>query len=381
VNKRLIVALSKYLLAFGLLAWVVSKIWAPENGPGLKDIWQKHFVQGEPIRWDFLLLGTAIYIGSVLLTLMRWYLLVRAQDLPFTKANALRLGMIGQFFNAFMPGSVGGDVIRAAYLARSQDRRTVAVATVLMDRAIALWGLIWFVALLGGAFWAAGMLDGSAEGPAKTIVRIAGIIVVATSLVWIALGYLPPRRAEIFAGRLSRIPKVGATLAELWRAVWIYRLRPRAIALTLLLSWVGHVGFVTSFYCFARTLWDGSNAMPTLTEHFLLVPIGLVIQAAPLFPGGIGIGELGFGGLYKLFAGPGAMMIGVLGSFVMRVVNLVLGLAGLVVYLRMRTDLRPARPVSEPVVPAAHTPAGKTDAIQTGDALWGAAPNTNVQVG
>ena len=41
-------------------------------------------------------------------------------------------------------------------VAREQSRRTVAVATVIMDRVIALWGLFWFVALLGGAFWLTG---------------------------------------------------------------------------------------------------------------------------------------------------------------------------------------------------------------------------------
>jgi len=39
--------------------------------------------------------------------------------------------------------------------------------------------------------------------------------------------------------------------------------------------------------------------MPTLAQHFLIVPIGLVIQAMPFFPGGAGIGELGFGLLYE----------------------------------------------------------------------------------
>src|SRR5439155_19447856 len=119
-----------------------------------KAVWDKHIVHGQPIHLQFLLVGVVVYALSVLLTLLRWYLLVRAQDLPFRVSDAMRLGMVGIFYNTFLPGSVGGDVIRAAFRAREQkNRRTVAVATVLMDRAIALWGLIWFVALLGSAFW------------------------------------------------------------------------------------------------------------------------------------------------------------------------------------------------------------------------------------
>jgi glycosyltransferase 2 family protein len=51
-----------------------------------------------------------------------------------------------------LPGSVVGDVVKAAALARGQSRRTAAVATVIMDRLIALWALAWVVAVLGSVF-------------------------------------------------------------------------------------------------------------------------------------------------------------------------------------------------------------------------------------
>ena len=118
----------------------------------------------------------------------------------------------------------------------------------------------------------------------------------------------------------------------------MYRCRKKAVALALVLSWTGHVGFVFSFYFSMLTLWDASQRTPTLTEHFLLVPIGLVIQAAPLFPGGAGIGELGYGSLYQLFGCAAA--IGILGSLIYRVVGWILGAFGYLVYLRMRPTLR-----------------------------------------
>ncbi len=353
MNKRLVSIVLKYLVAFGLLAWVIHSNWAPANGTGLKDTWNKHAIKGQPIHVQFLLLGVVIYTASVLLMLARWFLLVQAQDLLFRFSDALRLGLIGIFFNTFLPGAIGGDVIRAAFLAREQRRRSVAVATVLMDRVIALWALMCFVALLGGTFWVAGMLEGLGEGKAKLIVETAGASVAVTATVWVGFGFLSSQRAELFAVRLSRLPRVGGPLAELWRAVWFCRLRPGSIALTVVLSWISHVGFVVSFYCFARTLWDGNNAIPTLTEHFLLVPLGAVIQALPLFPGGVGIGEASFGGLYAWFAGAAAKANGVLGSLVQRVCRWVFGLAGFFVYHRMRPSFRRAE---QPAVPVVATP-------------------------
>ena len=90
---------------------------------------------------------------------MRWFLLVRAQNLPFTLTNAMRLGMVGNYFNTLLPGAVGGDVIKAVFLAREQSRRAVAIATIILDRIIGLCGLVWVVAVLGSLFWLTGTLD------------------------------------------------------------------------------------------------------------------------------------------------------------------------------------------------------------------------------
>lgn len=323
-----------------------------EISRGLAYVWQQHVQLGVPVHGGYFLIAFVIGFASAMLTLVRWYILVRAVELPFRFLDAFRVGFIGLFFNNFMPGSVGGDVIKAAVLAREQDRRTVAVATVLMDRAIALWALIWFVALLGAGFWMSGLLVGQGAEQCRTIVVIAWATVGLSGLVWMALGLLPEWRAQRFAGRLERLPRVGVAVAELWRAVWMYRCRPRAVGGVLLLSWVGHVGFVFLFYCSVLTLWqpDSGEQIPTLAQHFLIVPIGLVIQAAPFFPGGAGIGELGFGLLYQWLGCSEAS--GVLGSLVQRVINWTLGLIGGLTYLRMRAVLQSALRREEVRLPA-----------------------------
>jgi uncharacterized protein (TIRG00374 family) len=342
VKKQTLWTVGKYLLAFGLLAYVIYSNWAPASGKGLGYVWQRHVVEGQPVQGRYLLGALLLYTTGLVLTLFRWYLLVRAQDLPFRVGDAMRLGLVGFFFNTFLPGSVGGDIVKAAFLAREQSRRTVAVATVLMDRIIALWGLLWFVALLGAVFWLCGALEGEGAAASKLVVRAALAIVAASVVVWLLLGLLPGHRAERFAERLDRLPRVGGPAAEFWRAVWMYRCRQGSVALALLISWIGHVGFVLAFYCCARTLWDGdpANPVPTLAQHFLIVPMGLVIMAMPLFPGGAGIGELGFGLLYRWFGYPEAN--GILGSLVQRVLCWVIGLACYGVYLRLRPSLRQA---------------------------------------
>jgi hypothetical protein len=98
------------------------------------------------------------------------------------------------------------------------------------------------------------------------------------------------------------------------------------------------------------------GTVPSLMEHFVLVPLGLVMQAIIPTPGGAGAGEWGFGALYVLFGASEAA--GVLGSLVQRVFAWVLGLVGYVVYLWVR-PAAVSTPSAEaaPAVQAAPEPA------------------------
>jgi uncharacterized protein (TIRG00374 family) len=379
VNKRIFGSVIKYGLGLGLLAWIIAANWSPRYEvqpeylttlqvpigglPADVPWWAVHFSDrddwsrpkaihpglsgalSQPIHLGPLLMTALLCTASVLLTFVRWFILVRAQELPFTLSNALRLGLIGYYFNTLLPGSVGGDIIKGACIARQQSRRTVAIATVLLDRAVGLCGLIWLCALLGGLFWVSGAMQRLTSTPValaalETILAGAWLLLGGSIVFWVLLGVLSLDRAERLARRLVRIPKVGTSIAEFWRAVWLYRCRGRSVALALLLAMMGHVGFILTFYFASRTL-NAVEQIPSLGTHFLLVPVGMAIQSGFPAPGGVGGGEYGYGMLYQVLGY--AFAFGVLGSLVKRLVEWVLGLIGYIVYLRMRPELRPDR--------------------------------------
>jgi glycosyltransferase 2 family protein len=336
VKKQLVVGVLKYGLGIGLLAWVIWNYWdGTDDSPGLAQALQK------PVAVFPLLLAACAYLTGILLTFYRWYVLVRAQGLPFTLAAAMRLGLIGFYLSTFLPGSVGGDIIKAAFIAREQSRRTVAVATVIVDRFIGLCGLFWLVAFVGGFAWLGGFMeevarDAEAAAYLRMIVLLALGVMAGSFTVWFAAGFVSDEHAERFARGLERIPKLGGALAELWRALHLYRQQGKSVAFTLLISMVAHVGFVLTFYLAAQTLTP-PREIPTMTAHFLIVPVGMIVEAGVPSPGGVGGGELIYGWLYKIMGF--AVAAGVLGSLVRRVITWALGLLGYLVYLRMKPEL------------------------------------------
>src|SRR5262249_17837325 len=100
---------------------------------GLAFVWQRHVVKGEPVNAVAFLLALLLFFAAGIQTIVRWYVLVRATGLSFRLPDALRLGFIGLFFSNFLPSAIGGDVIKAYFIAKEQSRRAIAVATVVID--------------------------------------------------------------------------------------------------------------------------------------------------------------------------------------------------------------------------------------------------------
>src|SRR3989337_2951182 len=140
--KKLAITLAKVALGLGILGYLLYS-----NRAGLREL------AGQSIAWPGLLLALVICTGSVILTFIRWYWLVVAQNLPFRLRDALRLGFIGYLFSLVVPGSVGGDLVKAAFLAREQKRRTGGRSAVVLDRIVGLLALFLLATAATALFW------------------------------------------------------------------------------------------------------------------------------------------------------------------------------------------------------------------------------------
>ena len=96
-----------------------------------------------PAHLPLLFMSGAAFIVAQMLAAYRLVLLLRMIDLRMSFPHVFKLTMLGNFFNIVIPGMVGGDIVKGAYLFNSEeDRRGRSSGIVLMDR------LLGFVALL-----------------------------------------------------------------------------------------------------------------------------------------------------------------------------------------------------------------------------------------
>lgn len=332
--RKLAGNLLKYGLAIGLLAVVVYRQWDPPGGRGLSHLWHERILTGQ-LNWLAFAGAWACLAGASAITIFRWGLLIRALEIPLQWGEVWKLGWVGILFNNLLPGSVGGDLVKATLAAKPfPGKRTFAVASVFFDRVMALFGLF----VMSGATWAILSATGviqEAESPVlNRVARLVAFSALAMLLVWWGLGLVPAQASERMVKRASGRSRILGVLAELVRAVVWYRHRPMAVLQAMVVTTCGQILFVLSFYLVAYgiegngTAEDGAS-LPGVAWHFLLVPLGMVLMAVPLFPGGLGIGEWGYGALYALVVGEGGRPAGVAASLGQRILNWLVALLGL----------------------------------------------------
>ncbi len=77
------------------------------------------------------LFAASLYVLSICGAAFRWKLLLPER---FTYRRLFSLYMIGSFFSTFLPGVIGGDVIKAYYLNKDAKKLSLTLASVFMDR-------------------------------------------------------------------------------------------------------------------------------------------------------------------------------------------------------------------------------------------------------
>jgi glycosyltransferase 2 family protein len=354
-QAEFIKGLLKYLIGIAVLAFVLWRNWAdkphPQSTaekpiadlPGLGTL-----LQSTP-DWGVLALMMSILIVMTFLQFYRWYLLVRALDLPFTIRDSIRLGLVGVFYNTALPGSVGGDFIKAYFIVKDQPaRKPAAVATIVADRLVGLFGLLSYAAIVGGISWLNGNPRIVGNAWLERIILVAVIIVSVSTLSYALLGIFSPGAMTRFTGRLQKIPKIGHALGDLWYAVVQYRQRPMKLLTAVGLTFFIQVLMILVFHLAVHVFPNPDKSLyGTLPEHFVIAPIGYIAQVFFPAPGGVGGAEYIFGMLYKILRGESAEVIGVVARLTMRLAEWSFGFVGYLAFLRMKKEL-PVEPTDTP---------------------------------
>ncbi|QEH37455.1 hypothetical protein OJF2_60460 [Aquisphaera giovannonii] len=308
-------------LAFALLGLVLY-----QNREKIQQVFS------HPLDYRLLALGVLIFQTSLILTYLRWFLLVRVIEPRFTLRSTMLLGFIGYVFNLVIPGAVGGDLIKAAYLVRMHIRKTQAVASMVIDRIVGLLGLFVLAAIAGGVFWSSAPVEIRRLIVAAWIATAAGFGLLAVILFQLVSRLVPGFGAAKPGHAHGRLAGVATELTAMSTT---YRNRLDVVAAGVLLSVVGHALNVLAFYLMSRMLFP-DNLPTTLGQHYLMVPLTLFTMVVPLPFGALGLSEGVGDQIGNLVGHPG----GALAMLGFRVLMYACGLISACVYLANLREVR-----------------------------------------
>jgi len=265
---RRLMLVARVLVPVAAFAYLLSIVPLDETLASLRSISLQAIVAA------FVIGNAGIFMAAV-----RWRLLFAAcgvKDRPST-LRLFRLHLIGQFYNAFLPGGVGGDVVRAVATRRALGERglTGALGVVLLERTFGAAALLILVAVSFSLF-------PLRQIPNVTLFSAIGLGVATVAVIGIASG---PKIARFLPKPLA---KIAASLPA------IVSLGPFAAALALSLVTQSTVIFVGHVLLISLT--DGVR----LTDSLVILPLIGASQYFPLTVGGAGVREAAFVLLYGL---------------------------------------------------------------------------------
>lgn len=279
-------------------------------------------------HWDLAFAALLALMAAVTANAIRLCILFKPPGLFLTFWSSLRLTMVGTFFNACLPGSTGGDLVRMYYASEGNiGRRAETVTVILLDRVVGLLALLLVplivLVLLPGLAGAFPFVQDIALGAAAISILVIVGLVLGVKLL--------PRIDRISFSAFERF-RLRELLVRFEALFGSYGDRPGMFLAALAVALVSH-GF-TIFAMLLITLTIVPE--PLNPSIFVLMPIGFLANAVPITPGGLGVGEVAFANLFALAGASG----GAETLLSWRVLTIIVGLVGLVFYLNGRKQFK-----------------------------------------
>jgi uncharacterized membrane protein YbhN (UPF0104 family) len=140
--RRALKWLGRAAVSLGVLAWL---IWHTEWTPLLQAL--------SRVQLSWCVAALVVFLAAQLVSSYRWQILSRGLGFQESIGRFYALYLVGMFFNLFLPTSMGGDVVKAWYLAGGKGRRWRAMVSVFSERFSGLLALLVIAAVATLPTW------------------------------------------------------------------------------------------------------------------------------------------------------------------------------------------------------------------------------------
>lgn len=308
--RKVLFTVLKVAVSAGLLAYLVHK-------GSLSAIWRS--ISHASLAW--FACGFAVGCVGACVTVSQWWGALRVLGMGRSYGRCLRLELAGDVFDAALPSSIGGDVLRALTVADDASERNRAVASVVIRRLYNFPGLVLLMAAGVAYTW----LE---RGSNKAWLPVLLALAMGAALVVVTVSPLANWLASSRLIKWRPLNPLGRVLS----AIDGFRLQRRALFVAVVRGCLFWSCAVTSQWCYMHAV--GADHV-TVAYAAVVVTVANMVTMLPIALGGYGLREGTFSALL-VAAGMATVAQGVATGACLTAQTVIFGLIGLPSYLTLR---------------------------------------------
>lgn len=271
---------------------------------------------------DTLLLAVvfAVMSANVVISVVRWWDLLHIHGIPHAFPDLTRWYFIAQFFNNFLPTSIGGDGFRVYRTYSRRRYRSTAFLVVFIERLSGLAALLLLGWLAAGWLLATGPRDRTGDPFSSRLFEggaLAGVVALIALLIFVWL-------LRRYGSRVAdRLPGIIVNVVEHARD---YVREPLRSARMVGVAFLFHLVAIAWMWCLARAI----GAEISFAALLVVASLVTVVSILPLSINGIGLVDGAFiflAGQYGM-SGESALTF----MLLQRAMVLVISLFGMLLY-------------------------------------------------
>ncbi len=313
-NKRYITISLRLIVAFGALVLVF-------RNEDISELY-KAFLG---VNFSVLVSAYCLYFVAQLLFSLRWLLILQTQGVKISFFSALKLHLLGLFYNNCLPSSVGGDLLRGWYVTKhcAADKKFESVLSVLVDRAVGLSGMIimavtayWLIPINGDRIAKKGtenkdfLFEPMFEMLFEYRFLLLGVCGTVIFLFFISMSLSSFRqKVLVLTGRLCQ-KGIGFFKRSL-AAGKLYFSHPLNIIFAYILTFILQGMAILGMYLIGEDLGVGAH----IKYYYVIFPVSWMIGSVPVSIGGMGIMEGSIKVLFSQIKGVNSTFSAVLAIF------------------------------------------------------------------
>lgn len=219
---------------------------------------------------------------------LRWQLLLRVQGLGLPLRDVFKLTLVGQFFNCFLLGAAGGDLVKIWYVIRYVPHsRSRAALSIVADRAMGLIVLLCFA--LFSLLYFFRQLDGNPR-VALLVGSIAACAMLLMAATLLFLCASEERLVDLVLPRRLGTPSSKLRLSIVIAGVRAHFEHPALLLAAGALSVLVHLLVFAGAQCIARAIEFPADFVQIMAG----VSVAVCISSIPISLGGHGVREGAF---------------------------------------------------------------------------------------